>query len=54
MILLRILEGYWELEDKEIEHNFNALLEKLTRNAYNYNLYPKILLTVMRIVKHGI
>lgn len=50
---LRILEGYWELEDKEIEHNFNALLEKLTRNAYNYNLYPKILLTVMRIVNMG-
>lgn len=50
---LRILEGYWELEDKEIEDNFNTLIEKLERNAYNHNLYSKILLITMRIVNMG-
>ena len=50
---LRVLEGYWELEDEKIERNIELLQEKLKKNAYNHDLYSRILLTTMRIVNIG-
>ena len=50
---LNNLLGYWELEDEVIIDNLNDLVEKIEKNEYQLNQYPKIIVLVMRIKNMG-
>lgn len=50
---LYILNRWWEAEDEEIEENTNMILTELEKNSYAFDLYPKILIYLIRIVKAG-
>lgn len=50
---LYILNRWWETEDKEIEENTNIILTELKKNSYAFDLYPKILIYLIRIVNAG-
>lgn len=50
---LYILNRWWEVEDEEIEENTNKILTELERNSYAFDLYPKILIYLIRIVNVG-
>lgn len=50
---LKVLQFYWELNDDIIIQNMDGIIEKTKRDGYSYNLYPKLLLTVLRIVDIG-
>ena len=47
------LQGYWELEDKDIINSLKNLVTKIERNEYNLNQYPKIIALVMGIKNMG-
>lgn len=50
---LGIINRWWESEDDDIENSTNELLNELKNNNYNFQLYPKIVVYLIRITNAG-
>lgn len=50
---INILTYYWEMEDKEIEKNYELLREKLKKNLYKSTAYSKIMYIIMKLINIG-
>ncbi len=47
------LQGYWEMDDNEIEENYKLLKEKLSNQIYKTSSYPKIIYRVLKLITIG-
>jgi len=50
---LSILNRWWESEDEDIEQNTNSILIELQKETYSFDLYPKILVYLIKITHIG-
>lgn len=50
---LNILLGYWELEDDIIISNMEKLINKIEKNEYKIEQYPKIIALIIKIKNMG-